>query len=107
VSCPNTSNTGVNFAYTSPSASLTASSRSSNGGDGTAPAGDATGTPAAPLTMAQTYFAAGYEIVQVAWTAAWEGTIRPVGQLFHRQHPNGRVPPRDILNWVYNNVIFR
>jgi hypothetical protein len=105
VSCPNTVNTGVNFAYTSPSGIPNGVITFFNGGDGTAPAGDATGTPAAPLTMAQTYFAAGYEIVQVAWTAAWEGTDQgQSGQLFPGNIQTAACRPATFINWVYNNV---
>jgi hypothetical protein len=105
VSCPNTINTGVNFAYTSPAGLVNGVVTFFNGGDGTAPAGDATGTPAAPLTMAQTYFNAGYEIVQVAWTAAWEGTDQgQSGQLFPGNIQAAACRPATFINWVYNNV---
>jgi hypothetical protein len=105
VSCPNTVNTTVVFAYTIPAGLPNGVVMFFTGGDGTAAAGDATGSQAAPLTMPQTYFAAGFAIVQLAWGAAWEGTDQgQSGQLFPGNIQTAACRPATLINWVYNNV---
>lgn len=105
VVCPNTATAGFTFAYTSPQAVPNGVVIFFNGGDGTMPYGDATGTPAAPLTMAQLYFSAGYEVVQLAWNAAWQGTNQgQLGILYPGNIQAAACRPATFINWIYNNV---
>jgi hypothetical protein len=74
-----------------------------NGGDGTVPAGDSTGTPSNPLSMLTYYFTQGYEIVQLAWDTPWEETDNP-GQTtpYPGNIQNAACRPATFLNYVYN-----
>lgn len=47
-----------------------------NGKDGTTPSGDATGSASGEWEYIADYLVAGYEVVQIRWSAAWQ-TRRP------------------------------
>jgi hypothetical protein len=109
--CPNTDNFGLTFAYLNPAGLVQNVPKTLgvivffNGGDGTDPGGDATGTPSAPLTMAGYYFSQGYEIVQTAWQYAWQETdAGQLGQLHPGNIQNAACRPATFLKWVYQNV---
>jgi hypothetical protein len=109
INCPNAAPITVTFGYLSPSviqAPVNGTIVFFNGGDGTSPAGDATGTPNAETDMAGYYFGQGYEIVQLAWASPWEATDVPgsPGNPYPGNVQNAACRPATFLNYVYNNI---
>jgi hypothetical protein len=77
-SCANISNAAVTFGYVNPTTSaVNGTVVFFNGSSGTAPAGDATGSTPGETQYINDYLAAGYQIVQVAWTQPWQESIIP------------------------------
>jgi hypothetical protein len=105
ISCPNVSTINLTFGYVNPS---TTPSNGTivffNGSDGTAPAGDATGSVPGETTFVTDYLAAGYQIVQIAWANPWQQALIP--------YPNGpsvgniqaaSCRSATFLNYVFNS----
>jgi hypothetical protein len=108
--CANAQPLSLNFGYLSPAGIIAGPVKGVivffNGGDGTSPVGNATGTPNGEFNMANQYFTQGYEIVQLAWASPWQQTDLP-------NQPNNPYPgnvqnaacrPATFLNYVYNNI---
>ncbi len=77
-SCPNIGDLAFTYGYLSPSGIIAGDVKGVivyfDGGDGTQPLSK--GSPTAGA-MVQYYFEQGYEIVQIAWSSAWEATYNP------------------------------
>jgi hypothetical protein len=77
-SCPNVADLAFTYGYLSPAGIITGDVKGVivyfDGGDGTQPL--AKGSPTAG-DMVKYYFEQGYELVQIAWSSAWEATYNP------------------------------
>jgi hypothetical protein len=77
-SCPNVGDLAFTYGYLSPSGIIAGDVKGVivyfDGGDGTQPLSKGSPTTGA---MVQYYFEQGYEIVQIAWSSAWEATENP------------------------------
>jgi hypothetical protein len=109
ISCNNAQPLGLTFGYLSPAGIIQGPVNGTvvffNGGDGTDPAGDATGTPSSELNMATQYFTQGYEVVQLAWNSPWEQTNNP-GQTspYPGNIQNAGCRPATFLYYVFQNI---
>jgi hypothetical protein len=105
--CANISDLSFTFGYLNPT-TQTANGTIVffNGSDGTEPAGDSTGVVPGETQYVTDYLTAGYQIVQVAWSASWEQALFPWPL---STQPLGNVQaaacrPATFLNYVFNSI---
>jgi hypothetical protein len=106
--CTSMTPMNFNFGYLSPaSGTINGVIVFFNGKDGTAPAGDATGSPTEEWEFIHDYIAAGYEAVQVAWGFAWQEYYYPWpggGGASLANVQAGACRPATFMNYVFNNI---
>jgi hypothetical protein len=108
--CTNTTTMPFNFGYLAPSSgTINGVIVFFNGKDGTDPEGDATSNATGEWSFIQSYLAANYEVVQVAWSFAW--------QQYYSPWPGGSSPSianvqagacrsATFINYVFNNIYY-
>ncbi len=105
--CASDDNNNFTFGYLSPTAgTVNGTIVFFNGSDGTDPAGDSTGNTPGETQYVSDYLAAGYQVVQVAWSFAWEQTLFgwPVGLKSFGNVQAGACRPATFLNYVFNSA---
>jgi len=101
VSCPNTADLGLTYAYLNPAAMsppLVSQAKGVvvlHGGSG--------GTTPESFALTDAYFKAGYEIVQIAWDDDWEMTQDPFSTITANIQ-NAACRPATFFNWVFTNL---
>jgi hypothetical protein len=107
MTCPNTQQIGLTYGYLSPVGVLANFTQKQpngvvvilNGGNGTlSDLGD--------FALAGNFFAAGYEVVEIAWGDDWEQTYDPFGSNTpaYGNIQNAACRPATFLNFVYNSI---
>jgi hypothetical protein len=101
--CSNAQDMHFTYGYLNPSGIISGPVKGVivyfEGADGTVPAGEDT-----ELDMLGYYFQKGYEIVQIAWSSAWEATYNPFPQGTYGNIQNAACRPATFLNYVYSNI---
>ena len=101
VSCPNTQDLSLTFAYLNPAGIVAGVAQAKGvivlfGGSG--------GTAPASSTYAGSYFTGGYEIVEEAWASDWEPTYDPYLGTDVASLQNAACRPATLLNYVYTTI---
>jgi hypothetical protein len=101
--CSNVEDLGFTFGYLSPAGIIPGLVQGViayfDGGDGTTAAGEAT-----ELQMMNYYFQQGYEVVEVAWSSAWEAAYNPFPPQTYGNVQNAACRPATFLNYVYTAI---
>jgi len=104
-SCPNAADLAFTYGYLSPSGIIAGDVKGVivyfDGGDGTQPL--AKGSPTAG-DMVTYYFEQGYELVQIAWSSAWEATYNPFPSGTFGNIQAAACRPATFLNYVDANI---
>jgi hypothetical protein len=103
--CPNAQDLSFTYGYLSPSGIISGNMKGVivffDGADGTLPADD--GETAEP-DMLKYYFEQGYEVVQLAWSSAWEATNNPFPQGTFGNIHDAACRPATFLSYVNTNI---
>lgn len=104
-SCPNIGDLAFTYGYLSPSGIIAGDVKGViiyfDGGDGTQPL--AKGSPTAG-DMVKYYFEQGYEIVQIAWSSAWEASYNPFPAGTFGDIQAAACRPATFLSYVNTNI---
>jgi len=104
-SCPNVGDLAFTYGYLSPSGIISGPVKGVivyfDGGDGTQPV--AKGSPDA-AAMVQYYFQQGYEIVEIAWSSAWEASNNPFPSGTFGNIQAAACRPATFLSYVDTNI---
>jgi hypothetical protein len=105
--CPNVQNLDFTYGYLSPSGIISGNVKGVivffDGGDGTNPLANGSLSETAILGY---YFQQGYEIVQIAWSSAWEATNNPFPTGVYGNIHDAACRPATFLSYV-NSTIFQ
>lgn len=103
--CPNAQDLDFTYGYLSPSGIIAGNVKGVivyfEGGDGTQPL--ANGSPMAGA-MVEYYFEQGYEIVEIAWSSAWEATNNPFPSGTYGNIHDAACRPATFLSYVDTNI---
>jgi len=103
--CPNAQDLDFTYGYLSPSGIISGNVKGVivffDGGDGIAPLANGSPTESA---IVKYYFEQGYEIVQLAWSSAWEATYNPFPQGAYGNIHDAACRPATFLSYVNTNV---